>query len=432
MKPKVLIVGTVPYNRNMTSRAFESYFSGWEHDRLAQIFSNESVPLKGHCETLFQITDKRMFKRKFSRRVETGKIYSRDFLPEQDACIEPENVGFIYKILYKIGKFHSPLTHLLRQWIWNKKHWCTENLNYWLDEFAPECVFLSFSDDFFILQIALYAAKRYNIPIVSAIGDDYCFNMHFSLSPFYYIYKYNYMKLVRDVFSYKGNTVYISDKIRDVYNKSFGLNGKTVYLASDVTRRNFREIDSDNPYIGYFGNIGLGRSKSLADIGNALGMINPDYRLNVYSNENRLKDTSVLYRNPYVSFHGSIPYNEVKLKSMRCDIIVLVEGFSKSDIDKTRYSLSTKAADALASGSNIFVYGPLDCGLIQYMSDTGGAEICTDPEKLEDCIRRYIGNPSLQKRNYDAAVRAVNENHTLKVSTSSFEKIIAEAVYVNK
>lgn len=46
MKPKVLIVGTVPYNRNLTSRAFESYFSGWEHERLAQIFSNEKVPGK--------------------------------------------------------------------------------------------------------------------------------------------------------------------------------------------------------------------------------------------------------------------------------------------------------------------------------------------------------------------------------------------------
>lgn len=160
MKPKVLIVGTVPYNKNLTSRAFESYFSGWEHDRLAQIFSNESVPLKGHCGTLFQITDKRMFKRKFSRRVETGKIYSRSFLPEQDTCIKPKNVGFIYKILYRIGKLHSPLTHLLRQWVWNKKHWCTENLNYWLDEFAPECVFLSFSDDFFILQIAAVCGKK--------------------------------------------------------------------------------------------------------------------------------------------------------------------------------------------------------------------------------------------------------------------------------
>ncbi len=428
MKPKVLIVGTVPYNRNLTSRAFESYFSGWEHDRLAQIFSNEMTPVKGHCGTLFQITDKRMLKRKFSHCVETGKIYNRSILSEQEAYGEPGKVSYIYKVLYRIGGLHSPFTHLLRRWVWNKKHWCTEKLNYWLDEFAPDCVFLSFSDDFFILQIALYAAKRYNIPIVSVVGDDYCFNMHFSLSPFYYIYKYSYIKLVRDVFSYKGNAVYISDKIRDIYNKSFGLNGKTVYLASDMARRNFREINSDDPYICYFGNIGLGRSKSLADIGNALGMINPNYRLNVYSNENGPKDTSVLYRNPHISFNGSIPYNEVKRKIMKCDIMVLVEGFSKSDIGKTRYSLSTKAADALASGSNILAYGPSDCGLIQYMSDTGGAEVCTEPEKLKDCILRLIGNPSLQKTNYDAAVKAANENHTLKGSTTSFEKIITEVV----
>ena len=165
MKPKVLIVGTVPYNRNLTSRAFESYFSGWEHERLAQIFSNEKVPVKGHCGTLYQITDKRMLKRKISRRVETGKIFIRSRLSEEPAAGNTDKGGFFYKTLYHIGRLHSPLTHLLRRWVWNRKHWCTEKLNSWLDEFAPECVFLSFSDDFFILQIALYAAKKYNIPI---------------------------------------------------------------------------------------------------------------------------------------------------------------------------------------------------------------------------------------------------------------------------
>ncbi len=428
MKPKVLIVGTVPYNRNLTSRAFESYFSGWEHERLAQIFSNEKVPVKGHCGTLYQITDKRMLKRKISRRVETGKIFIRSRLSEEPAAGNTDKGGFFYKTLYHIGRLHSPLTHLLRRWVWNRKHWCTEKLNSWLDEFAPECVFLSFSDDFFILQIALYAAKKYNIPIVSAIGDDYCFNTHFSISPFYYIYKYSYTKLIRTVFAYKGSAIYISDKIRDIYNKSFGLCGKTVYLTSDMIRRNFREIDIDNPYICYFGNIGLGRSKSLSDIGTALGKINPDYRLHVYSNENRLKDTAVLRRNPNIRFIGSIPYSEVKLKSLECDIIVLAEGFSKSDINMTRYSLSTKAADALASGSNIFVYGPAECGLIQYMSETGSSEVCTEPEKLESCIRRLIVNSSLQRKNYDAAVRVTNENHTLKNSTAAIEKIIREAV----
>ena len=54
MHPRVLIVGTVPYNTKSTSRAFDAYFHYWEKENIAQIFSNTKKPCKGHCETLFR------------------------------------------------------------------------------------------------------------------------------------------------------------------------------------------------------------------------------------------------------------------------------------------------------------------------------------------------------------------------------------------
>ena len=63
MHPRVLIVGTVPYNTKSTSRAFDAYFHYWEKENIAQIFSNTKKPCKGHCETLFQITDHRVLQR---------------------------------------------------------------------------------------------------------------------------------------------------------------------------------------------------------------------------------------------------------------------------------------------------------------------------------------------------------------------------------
>ena len=74
MHQKILIVGTVPYNRQMSSRAFESYFSNWEKENLAQIFSNPNDPVQGHCGTFFQITDKRMLIRRL-KKMDTGVIY---------------------------------------------------------------------------------------------------------------------------------------------------------------------------------------------------------------------------------------------------------------------------------------------------------------------------------------------------------------------
>ncbi len=431
MHPRVLIVGTVPYNKKSTSRAFESYFSGWEKENLAQIFSNTKKPVKGHCQQLFQITDKRMLKRKFSSKIETGVLYEYQNLEDEWTDTSLEVGADIYKKMYKIGGHHTPFTHLLRKWIWKKKHWCTDKLNKWLEEFHPECVFLSFSDDFFIPEIALYVAKKFNIPIVSSIGDDYYFNTHFSLSPFYHIYKSKYRKLIRKVFAHNGSAIYIGDKIRDKYNKEFGLNGETVYLTSEVQRKPFREIKKDNPLICYFGNIRMGRNVSLNDIGYALGKINTNYVLNVYSNETDEKYIKIFKDNPNVKFCGSVPYSEVQKLNTESDIVVLVEGFTKKDIDKSRYSLSTKAADSLSSGSNMFVYGSYECGLIEYMANTNAATVCTNKNELEEYVRMCINDVNKQKENYQKAIEISEKNHTLKNSTTIFLNVVKRVIMEN-
>ena len=425
MKPRVLIVGTVPYNVKSTSRAFESYFSGWEKENLAQIFSNTKKPTKGHCGTLYQITDKRMLKRKFSRKVETGVIYNYDELDDAWTSTDLEVGEGTYKKMYKFGSAHTPFTHLLRKWVWKKKHWCTDKLNKWLEDFNPECVFLSFSDDFFIPEIALYVAEKFDIPIVSSIGDDYYFNTKFSLSPAYHIYKSKYRRFIRKIFKHKGSAIYIGDKIRDKYNQEFGLNGETVYLTSEVKRRDFKGIDKENPLICYFGNIRMGRNNSLNDIATALGKINPSYMLNVYSNETDDKYLKVL-------FNGSIPYEEVKRLNTESDIVVIVEGFAKSEVDRSRYSLSTKAADSLASGSNMLVYGSMECGLIEYMASTNAAAVCTKKDELEETIRHFIDDVEYQKKNYETAIEVSQRNHVLEKSTAIFTGVVERVIRESK
>lgn len=432
MKPRVLIVGTVPYNTKSTSRAFESYFAGWEKENLAQIFSNTKKPTKGHCGTLFQITDKRMLKRKASKKVETGIIYNYEELENEWTSTDLEVGTGTYRKLYSFGSAHTPFTHLLRKWVWKKKHWCTEKLNKWLEEFNPECVFLSFSDDFFIPEIALYVAEKFDIPIVSSIGDDYYFNTKFSLSPAYHIYKSKYRKLIRKVFAHKGSAIYIGNKIRDKYNKEFDLRGETVYLTSEVKRKEFKEINKENPLICYFGNIRMGRNNSLSDIATALGKINPSYMLNVYSNETEDKYLDVLLKNPNVKYNGSIPYEEVKRLNTESDIVVMVEGFAKANIDRSRYSLSTKAADSLASGSNMLVYGSMECGLIEYMASTNAAAVCTSKDALEGVIRKFIDDTEYQKKNYETAIKVSLENHVLESSTAIFTGVVERVIRESK
>ena len=404
---KILIVGTVPYNKKSTSRAFDAYFHYFERENLAQIFSNAKTPCKGHCASLFQITDSRMLSRWLGKKIDTGVIYNYEDLEDEweDWDLEFENKST--KKLYRAASRHTTLTHILRGILWRKKFWCTDKLNNWLDNFAPDCVFLAFSDDYFIPKIAMYVARRYNIPIVSCIGDDYYFNTKFSLNPFYYIYKSTYRRLVRKIFSHPSSAIYISDKIRDKYNSEFGLSGQTVYLSSNISRKPFEPINKENPVITYFGNIGIGRNNSLNDIGFALGSINKDWRLEVYSNEPNEKVYKVLLENPFVDFKGSVPYAQVENRIRESDITVIVEGFRRKDINMSRYSLSTKAADA------------------------GAATVCEKREDLRDSILNLINNTALQQEYYKKAIKATEKNHNLAASCRTAEAVIKIAIEKN-
>lgn len=431
MHPRVLIVGTVPYNTQSTSRAFDAYFHYWEKENLAQIFSNTKKPCRGHCGTLFQITDERMLQRWMpnGRKKETGKVFCYEDLDGEWKDSNPEVGSAGAKAAYRFGGRHTPLTHLLRGILWRKKFWCTDALNRWLDAFRPECVFLAFSDDYFIPKIALYTAKRYGIPIVSCIGDDYYFNTEASINPLYHLYKKTYRKLIDRVLDWPGSAVYISDKIRDKYNEAFGLDGETVYLTSTVQRKPFRAAaDRESPVITYFGNIGIGRNISLNEIGYALGKISRRYVLEIYSNETDEKVYSVFDGNPNIKYMGSVPYAQVKERMSQSDITVIAEGFEKKDINLTRYSLSTKAADALAGGAAILVYGPAESGIVSYMQSTGAAMVCTEKDALVPSIERLLADADLREKYYRRAEEATEKHHNPEISCKTAEKVIEKAI----
>ncbi len=426
MEKKILIVGTVPYNRQSTSRAFDAYFNGWPREKLAQIFSNTKTPCKGHCQKLYQITDQRMLKRWFGAQIATGKQFFYDELPDAWADNDLEVGSAAVSKLYNWGSHKSSFVYLARKLLWRKALWCTPELEQWLDDFQPECVFLAFSDDFFIPEIAMYVADRYQIPIISCIGDDYYFNYKFSLSPLYHCYKLMYRAKVRRVFSHRGTAAYIGDKIRDLYNANFPLEGETVYLSSEVAQKEFTPIDLESPNIAYFGNIRLGRNESLCQIATALGKINPDYRLQVYSNEADPRHYRMLQEHPNVDYRGSVPYSKVKELMAQCHLQIVAEGFSKKDVDITRYSLSTKVADALASGCAVFAYGSEQCGAIEYAAQTGCITTCTRPEQLQIQLQELLDDTQRQQENYRLAEEVTRQHHTLAVSTAIFRKLVDE------
>ena len=107
---------------------------------------------------------------------------------------------------------------------------------------------------------------------------------------------------------------------------------------------------------------------------------------------------------------------------------MVVEGFKPENLAFTRYSLSTKAADSLASGAAVLTYGPEDAGVISYLASTGATAACTNPEGLEECIRKLLDDVDYQKHNYLKAVEICKKNHTIESSCAVFDGIVERVI----
>ena len=174
----------------------------------------------------------------------------------------------------------------------------------------------------------------------------------------------------------------------------------------------------------------MGRNQALLDIAEALGSLDRDYKIEVFSNESDPLVYQKLSNHPNVIYGGAIPYSEVQIKIEQCDLFVVAEGFAEEDLNFTRYSLSTKAADALASGAAILAYGPADCGVIDYLRSTKAATVCDTPTDLPRCIRTIFENEKLQQVQYRRAIDITEKNHTLESGNEAFAKLL-ESVLMN-
>lgn len=131
---------------------------------------------------------------------------------------------------------------------------------------------------------------------------------------------------------------------------------------------------------------------------------------------------------PNIVYGGAIPYSQVMKVINQSDILLVVEGFNKIDVDITRYSLSTKVADLLAVGGAVLSLGSIECGAIEYMKEIDCGPVCTDFDGLDDCIKKLLYDVDYQKNNYKKASAVSKKNHELVNSNQVFEEIVEKAI----
>lgn len=428
--PNILIVGTIPYNLSSQSRAMGSYFGNWENrENAIQIYSDPSIPSHGHCKSFYQLTDKMMLKSRIKNKKCEGIIYNDIDLDKNNNSNHNhvQNRGSFARFLIKRK---TPFVRLARKFVWNKRIWKTQKLEKWVEDFKPDIVYIGFSNDFFILEIAYYFATKYNIPIVTIMGDDYYYNKYFTISPFYYIYRSRYNKLFRKIYSYNTYVFYGSKKIKDKYSEFKNTKAGLLYISSELDKISSWENKPTN-HLLYAGNLTLGRHKSIIKLASVLNNVDKDFYVDVYGPTLDSKILNEISNAKGVKYHGGVPYKELMEHICSSSGLLFVEDFSKKNIEFTRYSLSTKVADYLSTSIPTFAFGPIDAGAIGYLKENDVAVCCIDENEIIEKYNLFI-NKNYREELSKKAYKLSRLNHTKEVNSKKFYDIVCELVKENK
>jgi glycosyltransferase involved in cell wall biosynthesis len=121
----------------------------------------------------------------------------------------------------------------------------------------------------------------------------------------------------------------------------------------------------------------------------------PKAKLMMYSNSEpskEIKDQIII--EGASEYGGSLNKEQLKERLNTSDILVFVESFDPEQIEKVKYSLSTKVPEYMSVGKPILAVGPDKVGSIEYLK--GVSLIITNPTLLNERILAFLNDSQLK------------------------------------
>lgn len=402
-----------------------SLFDTFDEEDLCQLYIYPVIPNVKKCNSYFQITDKMVLDSIFKFKT-CGQVVCADDKNHQSFDgSEFEDKAF------KNKKNRREFKLILRSLIWLMGFWYNKSLKRWIEAEKPDVIFATGGVSSFFYPLVMKIARNYNLPIVTYVCDDFFFSKKKNdiISKIYYsILKKNIRKMMLK----SSKIVSICDPLSKKYNEFFNVNAVTVYTGVRIEENDVKD-NSVATNVSYFGNLFLGRNIALSEVGRALDEINQErktnFKLNIYTNTNDIGVKAVFEGIDSVFVHGFV--SPEKVADLMNDSILLlhIEGFAEEDIERVRYSMSTKIPESLNSGVCLFAYGPLDDASIEYLHKNNCAIVSITKEELKERLEEALFN--IEKRNacIHKAIDVAKRNHNNDSQSEKLKAVLNDVVY---
>lgn len=389
---KILVLSSTPWSSdNSFGNSFTNIFDGIGDIKFANIYCNYGKPDNDFDMEFFQITEKSLIENLIDSTKHTGKCVYRG-AEEYQEMNQTEQATF-----NNIRKVRWQIFYWIRDIIWKIGRWESKELNKFIDEFQPDIIFQPIYIGSYMNNIALYLKEYTGCPMLGYISDDNYTLRQMRISPFYWINRLVCRRKVKAVIE-KCEILYVISGIqKEEYERIFTPPCKVLTKCADFsTDAPDWSIDREKVRMVYAGNMNSGRFKSLKLICDAVNTLNKEgikIKLDIYSTTPYSENMKKAMCGDTITLNEAIAYGKLLEIQKNADILIHVEGMSKSSRLEVHQSFSTKLVDFFEIGKCIFAVGKGDEASIKHLIDNDAAIVAQCEDDVERLLRDLMNYP---------------------------------------
>ncbi len=419
---KTLVFTVASWNSKVGANSWATLLEGYDSKNVANICIREETPDSKVCSAYFVVSENRMIKSLFNRKVETG--YRAD--PQAADNTQAEDLEQHNERYRKMGKKRSYAMLFARELIWKLGKWHTKALDDFLDEFQPDIILHSMDGYIHLNRIIEYAIRRTGAKAAGYIWDDN-FTYKQSNKTGYKVYRFFQRASLKSLAKKTSEFFAIATKTKQEADEFFGINCHLLTKPiNTVPKVNYGEI-GDCIKILYTGNLYIGREQSLLKVVNAIkNCYKGRFFVDVYTNS-QMDEAYLAQIDPEVcQIHDPIPQSDVLQKQREADVLLFLEDTDGPDAKVARLSFSTKITDYLSAGKCILAVGNLDTAPMQYFVENNAAFACGDEVSVAQVLGQISKEPQMLAQMAQNAAAAGEKNHNKAHIQSVFDGVIAK------
>lgn len=393
--PKILIVGRTAWTKNNST--LNNIFNGYDSEKLAYISIETQFPDTDKCHLFFQLSEIALIRKLLNRKIKTG---FKLIFPEKVENTKNNKAHQHEKSIFSFVRKHRLiLFSFLRELLWSFNGWKTEELDDFIVETNPDCVFFVGDPLPLMNKLQNYVVAKAQKPACVFLMDDI-----YTYKSSNGILKKIYKRMLR---KHSGRMIKncqlhyaISPKMKKEYDEIFGIDSILLTKGIDFDSVTFEPKNVITPIkMVYMGKLIYGRDNTLFSIVEAIKKINKSgvkIQLYIYTTDllNRATKKKLEVENSSFLMEP-VAYSEVEKTLKEYDLVLFVESFVKKYRNTAYLSFSTKVVDYLASSRAIVAVGPSDSAPISYLEENDAAIIVSEINKLEEKLRFITNNPDI-------------------------------------